>query len=103
MVVGAIVVEGIILLSVYRTLGKMEKMSAVDVLYGRGSFGRKNNLYLPIGIITAAAVFMILVPWNIKSTISLSLKVVYTDSRDKVICHNEASIKKVHLIERSKK
>jgi len=33
----------------------------------------------------------------------LSLKVVYTDSRDRVICHNEASIKKVHLIERRKK
>ena len=77
MVVGAIVVEGIILLSVYRTLGKMEKMSAVDVLYGRGSFGRKKNLYLPIGIITAAAVFMILVPWNIKSTIAAPEFVTY--------------------------
>ena len=77
MILGAVVAEGIILLSVYRTLGKMEKMSAVEVLYGRGSFGKKKNLYLPIGIITAAAVFMILVPRNIESTIATSEFVTY--------------------------
>ncbi len=69
MVFGALAAVGIILLSVYRTLGSMEKMSAVDVLYGRGSLGKKKNLFLPIGIITAAAVFMILVPLNMASTI----------------------------------
>lgn len=70
MILGALVVEGIILLSVYRTLGRVEKMSAVDVLYGRGSFGKRKNLYLPIGIITAAAVFMILLPGNMATTIA---------------------------------
>ena len=77
MILGSLAVEGIILLSVYRTLGKMEKMSAVQVLYGHGDFGKKKNLYLPIGIITAAAVFMILVPWNIESTISAPEFVTY--------------------------
>jgi putative ABC transport system permease protein len=77
MISGALVVEGIILLSVYRTLGKMKNMSAVAVLYGRGSFGKKKNLYLPIGIIIAAAVFMILLPWNIQSTIAAPEFVTY--------------------------
>ena len=77
MILGALVVEGIILLSVYSTLGKMEKMSAVEVMYGRGSFGKKKNLYLPIGIITVAAVFMILMPWNINSTIAAPEFVTY--------------------------
>ncbi|NLD87441.1 MAG: ABC transporter permease [Clostridiales bacterium] len=77
MVLGSLAAEGIILLSVYRTLGKMEKMSAIQVLYGHGYFGKKKNLYLPIGIITAAALFMILVPWNIKSTIAAPEFVTY--------------------------
>jgi putative ABC transport system permease protein len=77
MVLGALAVEGIILLSVYRTLGKTEKMSAVAVLYGHGRFGKKKNLYLPIGIITAAAVFMMLVPWNTESTIAAPEFVTY--------------------------
>lgn len=77
MVLGSLAVEGIILLSVYRTLNKMEKISAVQVLYGHGDFGKRKNLYLPIGIITAAAVFMILVPWNIKTTIAAPEFVTY--------------------------
>ncbi|NLZ76549.1 MAG: ABC transporter permease [Spirochaetales bacterium] len=77
MILGALVVEGIILLSVYRTLGRMERMSAVQALYGRGDFGKRKNLYLPIGIITAAAVFMILVPWNIGSTLASPEFVTY--------------------------
>ena len=76
-ILGSLAAEGIILLSVYRTLGKMERMSAVQVLYGHGDFGKKKNLYLPIGIITLAALFMILVPWNIKSTIAVPEFVTY--------------------------
>ncbi len=70
MILGVLAVEGIILASVSRTLGKMEKMSAVDALYGQGHFGKKKNLYLPAAVISAAAVFMILVPLNMASTIS---------------------------------
>lgn len=69
MILATLAAVGIILLSVFRTLGSMEKMSAVDVLYGRGTLGKKKNLFLPIGIITAAAVFMILVPMNMANTI----------------------------------
>ena len=77
MILGSLAAEGIILLSVYRTLGKMEKMSVVRALYGQGNYGKKKNLYLPIGIITASAVFMILVPWNIQSTIAAPGFVTY--------------------------
>ncbi len=69
MVLGAVTAAGIILLSVSRILGSLEKKTAVDVLYGRGTLGKSKNLFLPIGIITAAAVFMILVPLNMADTI----------------------------------
>jgi putative ABC transport system permease protein len=77
MVLGSLAIEGIILLSVCRTLGKMENMSAVRVMHGHGNFGKKKNLYLPIGIITAAAIFMVLMPWNIESTIAAPEFVTY--------------------------
>ena len=70
MVLGSLAAEGIILLSVYRTLRRTDKMSAVDALYGRGGPGRKKNLWIPVTVITAAAMFMILVPWNMKSTVA---------------------------------
>ncbi|MCR5604395.1 MAG: ABC transporter permease, partial [Lachnospiraceae bacterium] len=69
MILGAIAAEGMILLSVYRILCRAEKISATDALFGRGTFGKRKNLWIPAMIITAAAVFMILVPWNMKSTI----------------------------------
>ena len=70
MITGALAAEGIILLSVHRTLRRTDKISAVDALYCRGNFGKKKNLWLPVSIITAAALFMILVPWNMKSTLT---------------------------------
>ena len=69
MILGSLAAEGVILLSVHRTLRRTDRLSAADALYGRGSFGRKKNLWLPAMIITAAAVFMILVPLNMKTTI----------------------------------
>ncbi len=69
-ILGAVAAEGIILLSVLCTLRRMEKLSAVEAMYGQGSFGRKKSLLVPISIITAAAVFIILVPFNLKSTIT---------------------------------
>ncbi len=77
MILGAFAAEGIILLSVYRTLRRTDRISAVDALCGRGSFGKKKNLWLPAMIITAAAVFMLLVPWNMKSTIEAPEFVTY--------------------------
>ncbi len=77
MILGSLAAEAVILMSVRRTLKKTEKMSAVEALFGQGAFGKKKNLWLPVGIITAAAVFMILVPWNLKSTIAAPEFVTY--------------------------
>ena len=84
-VLGSIAAEGIILLSVYRTLRRTDKMSAVEVMYGRGSFGRNRNLWIPVTIIVAAAVFMILVPWNMRSTIAAPEFVTYMGIGDSQI------------------
>lgn len=43
MMLGAIAAEGMILLSVQRTLRKAEKISATDALLGRGTFGKRKN------------------------------------------------------------
>ena len=77
MILGALAAEGVILLSVSRLLHRTDRISAADALYGRGSFGKKKNLWLPAMIITAAAVFMILVPQNMKSTIEAPEFVTY--------------------------
>ena len=77
MILGALAAEGVILLSVNRTLHRTDRISAADALYGRGSFGKKKNLWLPAMIITAAAMFMILVPQNMKSTIEAPEFVTY--------------------------
>ena len=77
MIIGSIVAEGILLLSVYRTLCRTDKMSALEVLYDRSGSVRRKNLWLPATIITAAATFMLLVPWNIKSTIQAPEFVTY--------------------------
>ena len=77
MILGAFAAEGMILLSVSRLLHRTDRISAADALYGRGSFGKKKNLWLPAMIITAAAMFMILVPQNMKSTIEAPEFVTY--------------------------
>lgn len=77
MILGALAAEGVILLSVSRLLHRTDRISAADALYGRGSFGKKKNLWLPAMIITAAALFMILVPQNMKSTIEAPEFVTY--------------------------
>lgn len=77
MMLGAIAAEGMILLSVQRTLRKAEKISATDALLGRGTFGKRKNLWIPAMIITTAAMFIILVPWNMKSTIEAPEFVTY--------------------------
>ena len=76
MILGALAAEGIILLSVYRSIRRTDKMSAVEALYGINS-NRKKNLWLPATIITAAALFMILVPWNMRSTLNAPEFVTY--------------------------
>ena len=74
---GILAVEGMILLSVRRTLKKTEKMSAVDALYGSGKFEKKKNRYLFIAVIAAAASALTLIPQNIATTLSSPRFVTY--------------------------
>ena len=84
-IIGSLAAEGIILLSVRRTLRRTDKLSVVEALYCRGSFGKSRNLWIPVTIIVAAAVFMILVPWNMRSTISAPEFVTYMGIGDSQI------------------
>ena len=70
MIIGALLAEGIILLSVRRTLRKTDRESAISSLYGRDASGRGRNLWHPASVIATAAVFMILVPLGMNSTMS---------------------------------
>ncbi len=70
MILGALLAEVIILVFVRRTLSITERESAVSALYGYGVSDKKNNLWTASLLISAAAVFMILVPLGMKSTIA---------------------------------
>lgn len=74
---GIIAVEGLILLSVHRTLRASDKLTAVEALFGTGRFEKRKNRYLFIAVITAAAVALILIPQNIASTLSSPHFVTY--------------------------
>lgn len=68
--------EGILLLSICRTLKRTEKLSAVEALNGSG-VQKKKRTWLLIGAVTAAGVFLMLTPQNIAHTISSSEFVTY--------------------------
>lgn len=70
MFLGAVISEVVILLSVRHILRKSEKISAVEALSGREGKGRRRNLWIPISVITAAAVFMMMVPDCMRKTLS---------------------------------
>ena len=84
MILGALAAEGILLLSVHLNIRRTDKMSAVEALYGINSHTKK-NLWLPATVITAAAMFMILVPWNMRSTLSAPEFVTYMGIGDSQI------------------
>ena len=77
MIMGEILVEAVILLSINRTLKGIEKAPAVSILNGLGSFGKKKNLWIPATIITIVAVFIILVPLNLSTTLRAPEFVTY--------------------------
>ena len=68
--VGILLVEGMILLSVRRTLRVTERLSAVDALFGRGSFERKKNRYLFLAFVTTASAALAVIPQGLASTLS---------------------------------
>lgn len=77
MVLGALLAEAVILLFIRRILRSTEKESAVSALTGKGGSHKKSNLWRPALIISAAAVFMILVPMGMKNTMSAPEFVTY--------------------------
>ena len=68
MILGAVLAEVIILLSVRHTIRRTEKISAVKAL--KGQTGKAKNLWIPLSVIITAAVFMMMVPDIMKETIS---------------------------------
>lgn len=76
MIFGSLAAEAIILLSVYANIRRTDKMTAVEALYSKNAQVKK-NLWLPVTVITAAALFMILVPWNMRSTLNAPEFVTY--------------------------
>ena len=77
MIIGSLAAEGLLLLSVHHTLHRTDTMSALEALNDCGGNSRSRSLWLPAMIITAAAAFMLLVPWNMKSTIEAPGFVTY--------------------------
>ena len=77
MVLGALLAEAIILIFIRRILRATEKESAVSALCGRNGSDKKSNLWRPALIISAASVFMILVPMGMKSTMAAPEFVTY--------------------------
>lgn len=77
-VCSVVLAEGILLLSIRRTLKRTEKLSAVKALNGSGGMQKKKrHPYLLVGAVTAAGVFLMLVPQNIAHTISSPEFVTY--------------------------
>ncbi|MBQ8952098.1 MAG: FtsX-like permease family protein [Eubacterium sp.] len=70
MIIGAFLAEGIILLSVRRTLRTTDRESVITSLYGRDTYKREKNLWHPAAAIATATVFMMLIPLGMKSTIA---------------------------------
>ncbi len=77
MILGEMIVEAIILLSINRALKGIEKAPTVSILNGLGNFGKKKNLWIPACIIIAVSVFMILVPLNVSNTLKAPEFVTY--------------------------
>lgn len=80
---GVALVEGILLLSVRRTLKRTEKMSATEALAGqcgdsKNKIGRRLcSQYLIIAFVIALGIFMMVLPQNLLSTISSPEFVTY--------------------------
>lgn len=76
--IGVVLVEGILLLLINRILRKIERLSAVQILQKRTDKDKgKKKQYVLISVITAATLFLTIVPINILSTISSDKFVTY--------------------------
>ncbi len=66
----ALVTEGIILLSIWRSLRKMDRLSALDALFQSQKKGRNWTQRVLIGGVAAGCTFLMLVPNNLHHTIA---------------------------------
>lgn len=73
----ALLAEGIILLSVWRSLKKIDKLSALDALFQAQGKRRGWKQYLLISAVAAACTFLMLVPANLYNTLSAPVFVTY--------------------------
>ena len=73
----AVFVGGVIVLFVLRILRKLNEMTALGVLTGRIEEDKKNSNMLCIMLVTAIAVFLMLIPSNLYSTLSSPEFVTY--------------------------
>lgn len=73
----AFLAEGVILLSVRRSLRKMDKLSALEALFQGQKPGRGFTQYVLIGTVTAACAFLMLVPGNLYNTLASPSFVTY--------------------------
>ena len=76
-VLSAVFVGSVIVLFVLRILRKLNEMTALHALTGRIEEGKKNRNMLCIMIVTAIAVFLMLIPSNLYSTLSSPEFVTY--------------------------
>ena len=78
---GAALTEGILLLSVRRTLKRTERLSAIEALSGRRRGDRPRRLISPrhviVAFVIAAGMFLMILPQNLLSTISSPRFVTY--------------------------
>ncbi|MGN0153140.1 MAG: ABC transporter permease, partial [Lachnospiraceae bacterium] len=76
-VLSAVLVGSVIVLFVLRILRKLNEMTALKALTGRIDAGKKNSNMLCIMFVTAIAVFLMLIPSNLYSTLSSPEFVTY--------------------------
>ena len=76
-VIGAVLIGSVIVLFVLRILRKLNEMTALGALTGKLEEGKKNNNMLCIMLVTAIAVFLMLIPSNLYSTLSSPEFVTY--------------------------
>lgn len=76
-VFAAVLTEGVLLLSVHRSLRKTDKLSALDALFQRQKKNHGWTQYVLIGVVTAACTFLMLVPINLYNSISAPSFVTY--------------------------
>ena len=71
------VVEAVILLSVWHSLKKTDRLSALSALFPVREQKQNWRQYLLIGFVAAACAFLMLLPQNLYSTLSSSAFITY--------------------------